>query len=323
VPPDPTAHLVTVVIPSYNHEAFVTQAIDSVLGQDYDDIELIVIDDGSTDGSARKVGDHLAARSPSKRVVFEARENRGKSATLNQGLAYAKGTYFTLLDSDDVLEPRMVRTLASTLEGGGAGTAASFGDGWVIDPDGDVQGRLSDTAPYRGGNVFLDMATLRFFPLIQSSLIRRDVLEQVGGFDERFKLLEDWDIWLRLARWHELRYVSEPVVRYRIHPENRSSKLPDLFREEAVTIVEELLSREAGLMPRAGAIRGELEARFGAQLYNALRTTEARAHAISALRRSPTNRLAWTVLVRSMLGPAVVRRLRSLRRRRRELAVHR
>jgi glycosyltransferase involved in cell wall biosynthesis len=315
VPPESSRPLVTVVIPSYNRERFVTDAIDSVLQQDHADIELIIIDDGSTDGSVRRIGDHLAARSPSIRVDFQARQNRGKSATLNTGLTRAKGRYFSLLDSDDVLEPGMVRTLATALGAAGAETAASFGDGWVVDPVGRVQGRLSDTAPYRGGNVFMDLARLRFFPLIQSSLIRRHVLEQLGGFDERFKLLDDWDMWLRLTRRYEIAYVPSPVVRYRIHPENRSSTELERFRDEARTVVKEVLAREADLGPHARSIRAQLEARLGALYYNVLRMRQARNHAASALRLSPGNELAWTVLLRSLLGATVVERLRASRRR--------
>jgi glycosyltransferase involved in cell wall biosynthesis len=310
--------LVTVVIPSYNYERFVTEAIDSVLSQDYDNLELIVIDDGSTDGSVRTISDYLEARSPKVNVQFEARANRGRSATLNAALAQGKGSYVSFLDADDVLEPGMVRSLATALDTAGPKTAAAFGDGWVIDTGGQIRGQLSDTAPLRGGNVFEDMARLRFFPLLQSALIRRQALERIGGFNEHFKLIDDWDMWLRLTPRYEILYVPAPLIRYRIHPNNRSSTQLELFRDEARTIVAELLAREPDLKPHARSIRAQLEARQGALYYNALRTREARAHAVSALRLSPVNHLAWTVLLRSILGPTLVGRMRTWRRGRRE-----
>jgi alpha-1,3-rhamnosyltransferase len=323
VPPDRDQPLVTVVIPSHNHERFITEAIDSVLAQDYGNLELIVIDDGSTDGSVRIIGDHLAARSPTFPVQFEARNNRGRSFTVNEALASTTGPYFVALDSDDVLEPDMIRTLVATLETANPDTAAAFGDGWVIDSTGELRGRLSDTSPYRGGSVFQDMARLRFFPLIQASLIRRDAFQQAGRLDERFTLLDDWDMWLRLARRYGIVYLPAPVVRYRIHQANRSSTRLELFRDEARTIVHELLSREPKLQAHSRSIQAQLEARVGALYYNALRTRDARAHALAALRISSRNRLGWTVFVRSLLGPAVVERVRASRSHRRELALRR
>jgi alpha-1,3-rhamnosyltransferase len=317
VSPESAQPLVTVVIPSYNYERFVTEAIDSVLSQDYDNLELIVIDDGSTDGSARRIGEHLRYRTPATRVEFWSRPNRGRSATLNEALGLAHGTFVTFLDADDVLEQHMVRTLvAAHLAAEGAG--AAFGDGWVIDERGHRRGRLSETAPYRGGDVFKDLAALRFFPFMQSSLIRTDVLEKVGSFDDRLLHLDDWDMWLRLTRQHEILYIDKPVFRYRIHGNNRSIRDLDRFHSEARTVVQALLSREPELASRARALHAELTARHAASHYNGLNMRRARTYAVSALRQSSSNRLAWKILARSMIGGRVVGRIRRWRRRRRE-----
>src|SRR5919197_760088 len=95
---------VSAVIPSFNHARFVTQAIDSVLGQSFTELELIIVDDGSTDGSADVIRRHLAVRAPAIPVRFVHRPNRGLCRTINEGLSIAGGRYVALLASDDTWE---------------------------------------------------------------------------------------------------------------------------------------------------------------------------------------------------------------------------
>ncbi len=313
------APAVTVAIPSNNNRRFVTEAIDSVLGQTLSDIELLIIDDGSTDGSPDAIRRHLDDRSPSIPVTFEARaENLGSHRTLSQALEQASGEYFAILDSDDLWDPRMLERQVPLLRDAGPGFGASFSDAWVIDEVGVRHDRLARHGGYRGGDLYRDFVRLRFFPLPSASVFRRSVLQDVGGFSPRYRILYDWNVWLRIATGHRLVYVPEPLTSYRVHGGNTSLRYPVEFFEDARALYRDLLLRDPSLLPLREKIEGRIEARFAAHLYNLLKMGPARRAALVALRKSPTERLAWTVLLRSLAGKELVRRVRDERRARRE-----
>ncbi len=310
-----TAPLVTVAIPSHNNRRFVTEAIDSVLGQNMSDLELLIIDDGSTDGSPEAIRHHLDERSASVPVSLEARsENVGTHRTLSQALEQATGEFFAVLDSDDLWDPRMLERQVPLLREAGPGFGASFSDAWVIDEEGVRHDRLARHGGYRGGDLYRDFVQLRFFPLPSASVFRRSTLEEIGGFSHRYRILYDWNLWLRLAMDHRLVYVPEPLTSYRVHGENTSMKFPTEFFEDARMLYRDLILRDPSLVPLREKIEGRIEARYAAQMYNLLEMGPARRAALRSLRKSPSERLAWTVLLRSLGGRWLVGWVRDVRR---------
>ena len=110
--------LVTIAIPSYNHGRYVQACIESIIEQDYENIELIIIDDGSTDDSVLRIGEMVArCRARFQRFEFLPRSNKGLCATLNEALEWARGFYFAVSDSDDVLLPSKTSVLLSHIFG--------------------------------------------------------------------------------------------------------------------------------------------------------------------------------------------------------------
>ncbi len=304
---------VSVLITSRNHEPFVTDAMASVLKQTFRDFELIIIDDGSTDDSASVIRTFMDSQHPDVPVKVLLRERRGRMPTLNEGLHMATGTYFTNLVSDDTWEPERLEREVRVLDEAGSDVAACYADAWVIDEEGVRRDRLGTWAKFRGGDLYRDMVTLRFFPPAQTGLFRRSVVLEVGGYNERLTFVDDWDLWLKVARCHRILYVPEPLGSYRIHGGNATKEAVDEFFADARTTFDELIDRDPDLPVSIRRVRANLDAWHAGHLYNLLMFPEARRAALVALRQIPSQRMAWKVLLRSMLGPRLVGWVRNRR----------
>jgi len=236
--------LVTAVIPVYNHEKYVVESIRSIINQTYRNIELIIINDGSKDRSHQKVLT-LVEECKQRFIRFEYidRDNIGLSATLNQALSMARGTYFTSFASDDMAFPQKIELLVNALEAKVQTYAAAFGNALFIDEKGreirlNKSGRIvADTNSEAYDNVvdFYTKAWNIHYPeeefgtyktLIKgnylpamSSLIRTAAISEVGAWTAG-NSVEDWEMWLKLARKYRLLYLDKPVAYYRWHESN-------------------------------------------------------------------------------------------------------
>jgi hypothetical protein len=201
---------VSVVIPVFNCHRFVAEAVESILAQSLRDLELIVVDDGSTDGSGDIVAG-LLHDDPRGRLLVNER-NLGLSRTLNRGWQAARAPYIARLDADDVALPDRLSRQVSFLDAHPR-VAAVGGSLIRIDESGAVGATV--TFPTRNRGI---RATLRRRSCIAhpAAVIRRSALENVGGY--RLDEAEDFDLWLRLSDEWELANLREPVVLYREHP---------------------------------------------------------------------------------------------------------
>jgi len=309
--------LVSVLIPSYNYASYVLDAIDSVLAQTLPDVELLVVDDGSTDGSVELIRGHLREISPAQNVQFQVQDHRGICSTLNSFLATSRSTYITMLGADDLWEPVNLERQVSGLQDGGSAYGASYADCWIIDDRGRRWARWGANDGYREGMLYDDLVELRYFPPSATSVFVRSAVERVGGWPKSRRIVEDQDLWLRIAKEFMVRYVPEPLGSYRIHGDNASMTQLDAFYADGLATLRELLDRDPDLRPRARQLRARVEAKHAGHLYNALRLPEARSAAFAALRMDPRDGQAWRILARSSLGPRIVGALRDRRRARR------
>lgn len=204
---------VTVVIPTYNREGFIGAAIGSVLAQTFADFELIVVDDGSTDGTAAVVA---AIRDP--RIRYTRQEHRGISAAMNHGLRAARGAYIARLDSDDVWLPELLETEVAVLDARPE-VGAAYARGRGVDEGGrptlDVWG-MAERFP---GDSFRSMLYGDFTCNI-TVVARRECFERAGWFDETMVTNEDWDLWLRVARHYRFAYTDRVLAHFRRHQGN-------------------------------------------------------------------------------------------------------
>jgi glycosyltransferase involved in cell wall biosynthesis len=217
---------VSVCVPLYNHHAYLPALLDSVNADPYPNKELVIIDDGSSDGSFDALEEWTQRVRPSFPCVFLRQENAGISVTLNRALVRASGEYCAIVASDDALVPGGLATRQRFLAAHPELTAV-FGDARVIDRAGAVvmQSGLSDL--YRANKRrYLSRGSLLFEIVVRWSvpgpvlMARREELLAMGGFSPGY--LEDFDMYLRLADAGKLGFVDEIVADYRIHGANVS-----------------------------------------------------------------------------------------------------
>ena len=208
------------IIPTFNREKYIKQTVDSVLAQDYANVELITVDDGSTDGTYEILVEY-AEQNKLRLLTHPGRENRGQSAALNLGLENASGEFIAILDSDDLFLPgkltAQVEYLNSFPEVGlvyGMGEAVDGDGGWLYNihsPD--------HVEPNDANAVLLDC----YFLLPQNALVRRSVYDQVGGFEESFRAAQDHDMLIRIAEKTRFGFIPTKVFQYRRHGDSISS----------------------------------------------------------------------------------------------------
>jgi glycosyltransferase involved in cell wall biosynthesis len=200
---------ISVIIPTYNYARFLREAIDSALAQTHAPLEVIVVDDGSTDETAQVLAEYGAKIRP----LWQ--ENQGVAAARNTGLAAARGEYVTFLDSDDVWKPRKLERQIARFDADPALGLVHCGVE-TFDRDGRT---LTTHLGGMEGWVAADLLRLNREVIIAGSniMVPRRVAEEIGGFDVRLPPSEDWDFYYRVATRYRFGYVAEPLVRYRLH----------------------------------------------------------------------------------------------------------
>lgn len=208
-----TAPLVTYVIPSYNHARYIRQTIQSVLQQTYPNIELIVIDDGSSDESPQIIAELAREHG----FIFERQQNQGLSRTLNRAIAMARGKYFCTLGSDDIAlhdkTEKQVRLMEQREDIGVCG-----GNALTIDSDGMIVAKQK-IHPYRE-LTFDDVFQFKPGIAASSAMIRMDALRKLGGYDPAIRL-EDMYMWFKLtAANYRMAGLNDVLIYYRKHATN-------------------------------------------------------------------------------------------------------
>jgi glycosyltransferase involved in cell wall biosynthesis len=206
-----TSPLVSVIIPAYNRAATIARSIDSVLAQGHRPIEVIVVDDGSTDRTVeviRRYGD---------RVVLIRQPNGGPSSARNTGAAHAKGEIIAFLDSDDTWKPQKLERQVKLMLRGGSKVPCCICNAALISEDGtsrnsfEVSGVECDLPEGYWLNPAPIIAT-RFVLFNQVVSVRREAFDLIGGFNESMRLLEDHDLAFRLSLLGPWAFISEPLV---------------------------------------------------------------------------------------------------------------
>jgi len=211
--------LVSVIIPTYNDRRWLGAAVDSALAQTYPRCEVLVVDDGSTDGT----GEWLASRCGS-RVRYFWKENGGLSSARNLGLRYARGEYIQFLDADDLILPRKLATHVQFLEDHPEYQVVYCHSLCFHDENPEELFDWWARKFYSSGDVLADMIDQTFM-LTHAALTRSEWVERVGDFDEELSNCVDGDFWLRLANAGARFYFlpGEAMALYRIRPGSQSA----------------------------------------------------------------------------------------------------
>lgn len=251
---------ISVVIPLYNKAAEIERTLGSVLSQSVLPREVIVVDDGSTDGSGEKV-ERIA--SPLVRLVRQP--NAGVSAARNRGIEMASGRWIALLDGDDWWQQDYLAAMARLIERNP--DCGAYGSGFYVD-NGD--GLVVGDTPKREGVVnFFDESMHRFVLIPSATILRRDLVMQLGGFPVGMRMGEDQYLWTRIARVADVAFKPEPNVVYSRSASNRSAaifkpeqsafSLEDLYDASASDISNEYVARVALGKALVESVRGGTE----------------------------------------------------------------
>jgi alpha-1,3-rhamnosyltransferase len=208
---------VAVVVPSYNHAPFVAETLRSVFRQTHAPEQLLVIDDGSRDGSARVIEKTL--KDCPFPCEFIARPNRGLCATLNEALGKTGGEYFAYLGSDDLWLPGFLAARVATLEERPRAVLA-YGHAFIIDERGEVADCTLDWARYSDGDARAMLLEENYAPMSPTVLHRRAAVER-HGWNERARL-EDYELYLRLSAEGEFAFDPRVLSAWRRHGSNTS-----------------------------------------------------------------------------------------------------
>jgi glycosyltransferase involved in cell wall biosynthesis len=307
---------ISVIIPTYNRSSYVLDTIHSVVAQDYDNIEIIVIDDGSTDDTR----DKLASLIDNEIIQYIYQKNRGRSAARNKGISLATGEYLTFLDSDDLFETgkssRQVRFFSEHPEVG-------LVHGGYIKFD-DEQNNLGYRNPsWFSGWIYPEML-LQWYTLLATPtvMVPKLVLDEVGGFHEDLYIGEDLDLWRRIARKYPFGYINQCLARIRVHAGNTSTdalRVTPEFERYLDRAFEDDRSLSNRFKHRA------LSRMYSNRAYIMLSDKEkeilaaARTNARLAIFHDPLNMNGFMALISSMLGyntrKMLAEKWRSLRNR--------
>lgn len=251
---------ISVVIPSYNHQAYVLKAIESVLNQDWPHIDLIVIDDGSTDRSPQILSDFHQKQGGFRYI---SRSNKGLVKTVNEGLTIAEGEFFCLLASDDYLTPGSLSCRASYLIEN-PGCVAVFGDALQLTGDKVSDQRVMDAKRRRLFELadpipeFLKGVNLP----IHTLMARTEIFRNIGGFDERYQYCEDLDPQLLLYLAGPIKFIDVPVYYLRQHLTNSSRTNRYIARADKVLLYRKYLEEVPQLAPYKKLIRYQLTRQY-------------------------------------------------------------
>lgn len=244
---------VSVCIPSYNHAQFLPATLDAILGQTFQDFEIVVVDDGSSDGSLDILQDYAHKHRDTMRVfTHPGRRNLGISATANLAFRESRGTYWCGHTSDDVSYPNRLECQVSFLE--------NHPDvGWVYG----VAEIIDDKGAQLDDKIGLDLSLCPDLMerliwanciVAPTTMVRRECILQVGPHDEAL-LYSDWDLFIRLAARYPAAFIPPPIVQYRLHGNNTSIGVPakgateTLFRSDRSFTSEGKLRRWSASMP--------------------------------------------------------------------------
>jgi len=226
--------LVSAIITAYNNEATIGPAIESFRNQTFTDREIIVVDDGSSDGTRRAITYYGEA------VRLIGQENGGSARARNTGIRSARGRYVAFLDGDDVALPdRLGRQVAALEARPEAGLV--YGNIFLMDARGRNLRLRRGTGRYKSGRVTRELVVRNFVPF-STIMVRRELLMEARLFDESIRSSEDWDLLVRLSRGCQFLYLDQPLACYRVLPTSKSANLGE--KERAYEAVQNKIFAE-------------------------------------------------------------------------------
>lgn len=212
----PQTPFISVVVPAYSTRTTIAETIDSILAQTYKSYEIIVVDDGSPDNLAEFITKKYGAA-----IQLIRQPNAGLAAARNSGIQAAKGSYVAFLDSDDAWLPQKLTQQVDSIKRHPDG--AVFYTNCYFWESGKRTGQWTDQHHQKNGAIANDLLNRRVMIPVLTTVVKREALQAVGGFNAQLRQVEDYDLWLRLSTAGYCFYgLAEPLALYRINPQGLS-----------------------------------------------------------------------------------------------------
>lgn len=283
--------LVSVIIPTFNRGWIIERSVRSVLAQTYQNFEIIIVDDGSSDNTfdvVKSFGDI--------RIRYMRHEkNLGGSAARNTGIKAAKGGYIAFLDSDDEWFPKKLEKQMEVFNNSIPDVGVVYaGWRWILDENKKI---IQDVMPIHRGSLYEILLNSDCVGSNSIPLIRTNILRTVGGFDGNLPSRQDWDLWLRIAQHCEFDFVPEILVNYFIHDKSISSSTLNKLRGTEMILEKyaddfckqpKLLARHYNLLSVLSLLEGDIN--------------KGRSYIFNSIKLDHTNWRAFVCLMFSFLG---------------------
>ena len=301
--------LVSVVITAYNAEKHIGETLRSVCAQTYKPIEIVVADDGSTDGTA----DIIKTDFPEVRYIYQP--NAGQPAARNAGIRHARGEFIAFVDSDDLWFPQKIARQVERLNQSNATWCYCDCIHFFETPDHDLYRYSAIAHPSSG--MILEPLLLGNFIASPTPVIRRNALLDIGLWDEAVIICEDWNTWLKLAARFAVEYVDEPLAAYRVHAEGMSKVwLTPKILESHLSVLSNALSQLQGSNARiANAARANIYFKVGLSYLKRGEQSAGRRMLFRALLEDPLQLRFYVYQSISLLPTPFVRAANVLRHR--------
>lgn len=279
--------MITVITPTFNRERFIGEAIESVMKQTYDNLEHFIIDDGSEDNTKELVENY---QKKDGRIHYFYQENQGQSAARNIGLKHARGDYICFLDSDNYW---FLNKLEKSLTGFQKypETDILYGDCVAVNEAGDV---ISRKGMKRHSGYIAPLLLRDNFVSMNTSMVRKRCFEEMGGFEAKDRLSEDYELWLRFSSKYRFYYLPEYLAYYRVMENQISSDKKSRFKANE-TIILNFLEKYQTSVTSAEARKGlcafyTRKARYYASIGEKKAALEAIGKAVN---HSPGSKAVW------------------------------
>ena len=216
---------IDVIIPVFNGEKYLAETLKSVQQQTLPPVRIIVVNDGSTDGTAQII-DSFQQSDP-RILPLHLPQNSGETAARNAGIAASSAPFVAFLDADDIWLPEKLEAQVEVFQQGGPEIGFVYSAIFTIDAAGDIISSSSNaiSKPIKRGDIFRPLLKKNFISGSASSvLVRRDVLDRAGFFDEHISYGGDWDLWIRLGHISHVDFTPKAVVGIRAHDQSASRR---------------------------------------------------------------------------------------------------
>lgn len=302
---------VSVIIPCYNASATIRETLKSIKEQTFKDYEVIIVNDGSTDDTDNILTSYAEQLNGLLKIITQT--NQGQTVAKNVGIRNSKGQFIAFLDSDDLWAPEKLEYQLAYMESR-PHVGLCYTEGILINEKGDKIGKVNCLPSYRG-NCF-DKLLIKNDIVASSVMIKREILDRVGLFDEDFKACENWDMWIRISKVSQIEYIDRPLTYYRVHLKNMSKNMDKMYVYRLKIIDKHLptKNRDPLILEKRNIALFFTYLAFAKQHIENLELRKARNNIIQAIKLRRYEMICYRLYFRTLFGVKAFKAIQGMKK---------